>query len=558
VIQPIARLGLLVGLCAFSPARSQETSPAGIRFVEGAREAGLQFEQRCGSLDDKHYLIETIGSGVVLADFNGDGYLDVYLVNGGAVPLAPSEDVVNSLFLGDGQGHFRPGPTDDPARDSGFGVGAVAADYDRDGDLDLYVCNWGPNVLLRNRGDGTFEDVTREAGVGDPRWSTSAAFGDVDGDGLLDLYVANYYEFGSRASMETPTAIWAGLEVFPGPRGLMPEPDRLYRNLGDGTFQDVSESAGILAAPPGYSLAVAMADLDHDGRTDIYVGADSTRNFYWHNEGNGRFVDIGLEAGVALSGNALPQASMGIGVGDLKEDGLIDLVVTHFARDYNTYYEAVGKNAFLDATFSSGLAGPTFPNLCFGIEMEDLDADGHLDLFFANGHVYPNVDERAMATSYPQRNQIFLGRGDGTLEDVSARAGPGLELLAVSRGTASGDIDADGRIDVVVNNVDGPPHLLWNRTTGMGHWLGIRVQGRAGALDLSGVGAVVTVRAGDRIQRREVRAGTSYASASMGPLMFGLGDSDQVEELTVEHPIGGTRRLRNLQADRVLTLELGP
>ena len=355
-----------------------------------------------------------------------------------------------------------------------------------------------------------------------------------------------------------PRTVWSGLNVAPGPRGMTAEHDRLYRNRGDGTFEDVSSPAGLHREPARYALGVAIIDLDGDDRPDVYVANDSVPNTYWHNEGDMRFLDLGLGAGIALSGEGRAQAGMGIVAEDLSGDGELDLVVTNFARDYTTYYQRIGPGFFQDRTFASQLAVPTFPMLGFGVLGEDFNLDGALDLFVANGHVYPEVDDRPMATSYAQKNQVFRGLGDGRFEPLDGAAGPGLDLVAVSRGAAAGDLDGDGRVDLVVSNLDGPVHLLWNRTTSRGHWLGVRVRCPAGVRDRTCIGSRVTVEAGGRRWSRTVTAGSSFASSSSPDLVFGLGAAVRVRRVEVRFPDGTLHARENLPVDRYIEIERQP
>jgi hypothetical protein len=545
-----------MGLASCGDAGAPATPLRGdIWFEEGARAAGIDFVHKSGDAR-KRYLVETIGAGVVLADLNGDEHLDVFLVSGGNVEQEAQPAPRCGLFFGDGKGAFLPAPESDATRMAVFGFGATAADYDRDGDLDLFVCCLGPDVLLRNRGDGTFDDVAAAAGVSDGHWSSSAAFGDVDGDGWLDLFVANYFEFGA-AARERRGCEWAGIAVACGPKGETPEPDRLYRNKGDGTFEDVSRRSGILSHAPRFGLAVTMSDLDGDRDLDILVANDSMPNDFWENDGHGAFTETALEKGIALSSEGLAQAGMGLAVEDLDGDGRFDVLLTTFSRDYNTCFIQCGDGTFEDRTNLVGLAQPTWRELAFGVLAEDFDRDGEPDAFFANGHVYPEVDRFPVDTTYAQRCQVFRNKGRGRFEDRGGAAGPGLDLSAVSRGAAAGDLDEDGRIDVVVSNLDGPPHVLWNRSASANHWLAVRLRAAPGVSDLACVGSIVTVRAGDRTWRREVRAGGSFASCSAPDLVFGLGARTRADSVEIEFPDRTKEVRRDVPADRVLVIARG-
>jgi len=550
----------LAFLCASS---CHDAAPAASRsargpvwFEEGARAAGIDFKHRSGG-ERKKYLIETIGSGVVVADLDGDEHLDVFLVNGGDIDPTAGPEPRNGLFFGDGKGHFRLAPESDATRKTGFGFGATAADYDRDGDLDLFICRLGSNLLLRNRGDGTFDDVTANAGLESNSWSSSAAFGDVDGDGWLDLFVASYFEFGSAASRSHRDCEWAGIKVACGPKGETPEPDHLYRNKGDGTFEDVSERSGILADAPRFGLAVVMTDIDGDHDLDIIVANDSMPNDLWENDGHGHFTDTALNKGIALSSEGHAQAGMGLAVEDLNGDGRLDVLLTTFSRDYNACFLQSPDGTFDDRSDVAGLAQPTWRELSFGVVAEDFDRDGEIDAFFANGHVYPEVDRNPVDTTYAQKCQVFRNRGGARFEDLAGHAGPALDLLAVSRGAAAGDLDEDGRIDIVVNNLDGAPYVLWNRSDPKNHWIAVRLRAAAGVSDLTCVGAVVTVRTDDRTWRREVRAGGSYGSCSAPDLFFGLGARTAVKEVLVEFPDRTEDVRRDVEIDRVLVIKRG-
>ena len=549
-------LALLLACSEEKNAPDHGSTPGPAPFHFEAR--SVAFRQVCGRAKGKDSLLETIGSGVVVADFNGDENLDLYLVSGAEYPRGgAASGATNALWFGDGRGGFTEGPKGDPARDRGFGVGAVAADYDRDGDLDLYVCNWGKNVLLRNRGDGRFEDVSAAAGVAGGEWSASASFGDVDGDGLLDLYVANYLEFGSSDSLNVPPREWTGLKVPPGPKGLKPQHDRLYRNRGDGTFVDISASAGLFDEPARYSLAVLMSDLDADGDLDIYVANDSQSNAFWENNGQGRFEDVGLLNGSSMSINGHAQAGMGIAAEDLDNNGVFDLVVTNFIRDYNTLYLGRLDHSYDDRTTASGLASPTFMSLAFGVAAEDFDNDGIFDLFFANGHVYPQVDQNPVESHYAQKDQIFRGLGSGRFEECTRGAGPAFASAEVSRGVIAADLDGDGGQDLVISEVDAAPTILMNRSPSRGHWLVVRLRGKPPGRDLGCVASMVELElSSGRRLRREMRAGGSYASGGPAQLHFGLGGATEVTRLSVKPPRGPTLVFDHLGVDRAITIEV--
>ncbi len=527
-----------------------------IWFEDEAAAAGLVFEHRSGVARDKRYIIESIGAGTAVADFNGDGHLDVFLCGGGKTPRPEAEGRDSALFFGDGKGRFTRSTQVFATDRDGVAFGAVAADYDRDGDMDLFVCRWGENILWRNEGNGDFVDVTAKAGLRDRGWSSSAAFGDVDGDGWLDLYVAKYLDFGSPQSLARTNCDWAAIKVACGPKGEVPEADRLYRNKGDGTFEDVSDAAGITKEAPRYALAVMMTDIDRDRDLDIYVANDSMSNALWINDGKGHFTDSALEFGLALSAEGVAQASMGIAIDDMTGDDRPEVVVTNFARDYDTVYVQQADGTFDDRTDRFGMAQATWRQLAFGIISEDFDRDGRLDLFVANGHVYPEVDQHPVDTSYFQRCQIFRNDGGQRFIDVSDASGPGLAISTVHRGAAAGDFDEDGRIDLVVNVLDGKAELLMNRSERLGHWVAVRVRGRPGVSDLTCVGARVAVESGGRTLTREIRAGGSFASCSGSDVFFGLG-SARIDSIVVSFPDGRVIKRHDAGADQVVLFERG-
>ena len=528
-------------------------APSRLRFVDGTRASGLDaFRQRNGS-PDKMLVDESFGAGVALVDVDGDGDLDAYLTNGGTGQESNGAAPADALFLNDGAGHFTDGTEAAGLGDRLWSYGVTAADYDGDGDADLYVTNHGPNRLYRNDG-GTFVDVASELGVADARWSTGARFFDFDRDGDLDLYVANHIAF-DRASVAAQglREDYFDLEVYYGPLGLDPAPDALYRQESDGTFTDVSLESGI-AARPLFAFQVVTFDWDRDGWPDLYVANDSTPNVLWHNRRDGTFEDVALGCGVALSSAGSPQAGMGVAVGDFDGDGREDLYVTNFSEDYFTLYRGGERGIFRDVTTRANLYRPTLHALGWAAFLEDFDADGDLDLFAANGHVFPQVDRLGRRTRYRQRNQLFENLSGGRFRLPPDGGGPGLAVEAASRGAAVGDVDGDGDRDVLVGNLDGPPTLLLNESRG-GETLVVRLVGAAGNLDA--VGARVVARVGERRLLRLVGVGSGFLSASDPRLHLGLGSAKGVDELVVTWPDGSVTEVADVAAGRVVTVAHG-
>jgi len=528
-------------------------------FVERASEAGLDFVHRNGAVGEYNYPELLVGGGALL-DIDVDGLLDVYLVQSGPVPGAAggappgsasgglaADRPGNRLYRNLGYGVFEDVTDVAGVGDTGYGAGATAADYDRDGLVDLYVTNVGSNRLYRNLGDGVFEDVTERAGVGDPAWSSSSVFFDYDGDLDLDLFVANYVVWS--ADRERPCLGPNGLRNYCNPAEYPPAPDTLYRNDGGGRFTDVSEAAGIRSfAGPG--LGVVAADLDGDGLVDLYVANDQAVNHLWLNRGDGTFREDALARGAALNELGQPEAGMGIAVADPDGDGDLDLFLTHLSGETNTFYRNDGGGFFVDETDELGLGGVSKPYTGFGTSWFDYDGDGLLDLFVANGKVTPGD---TAAFDYREPNQLLRAGHSGTYEDVSTEVGPALELLEVSRGAAFGDLDNDGDVDILLVNNEGPMRLFRNDVGNARSWLIVDLCG-GGVFDRSATGARVTVEAAGRSWTREVRAAYSFAVANDPRVHFGLGDAGQVDRLAVRWPDGTVSERTDVEVDRILRL----
>jgi hypothetical protein len=517
---------------------------SGPRFVDRAVERGLDLVVTFGS-EEKNYIIERTGTGAGLSDYDGDGDLDVYLVNGSLVDLPPGEPPPSDrLYRNDGEARFTDATAEAGLLEQEWGAGCLFADFDNDGDSDLFVSNFGPDVFYRNNGDGTFTDVSREAGVHDPRWGSGAAAGDFDSDGFLELVVANHAVFDRNAPPEQ-NCYWKGVKVSCGPLSHPPETHLLYRNRGDLTFEDVSVASGV-ALKRGYGFGVVLDYFDDDELLDVYVANDLTENFLFLNRGRLQFEDFGALSGAAYVEGGRAQAGMGVDSGDFDSDGRPDIYVTNFSDDYNTLYRNDGSGLFSDVTYHTRLGEPTFPYLGWATRFLDVEHDGDLDLFVVNGHIWPEVDEVASGTWYAQSNQLFLNTGEGPFVEASQEAG--LVEKHLGRGAAFGDVDEDGDLDAVLANMHALPTLLFNETTGKGHWLQLLLVGRASNRD--GVGARVSVTASGKKQMQTAKSGGGYLSSHDPKLHFGLSRSGS-GEVTVRWPSGRTEALGALQADRV-------
>ena len=527
----------------------------GVRFTEVGRAAGLKLAVTFGSAE-KRYIVERPGTGLAFFDADGDGDLDLYLVNGlefgqEGKPDAPSD----ALYRNNGDGTF----TDITRRagivDGRWGAGALAGDYDNDGDKDLYVTNFGPNALYRNNGDGTFTDVGREAGVDDPRWSTSAAWLDYDLDGDLDLYVADHVEYDrANPPKMDKRCVWRGFDVGCGPLFYTPLPHHLYRNNGDGTFADVSAAAGI-SKTPGYGFGVVAGDFDNDGDPDIFVANDSMANFFWRNNGDGTFTDVALQSGAAYDEDGREQAGMGVDFGDINNDGLWDLFVTNFSEDHNTLRRNDGRLFFTDISFTSGVGENSLPYLGWFTKFFDFDNDGDQDIVVANGHVWPEADRFAATHGYAQEPLLYANRGDGTFRDVSLAAGEIFSRRAVSRGGAVADYDEDGDLDVVIAHMGEPPWLLRNDGGNRLSWISFLLEGTRSNRDA--VGARVSLRAGQDWQHFEIREGDGYNSSGDPRAHFGLGGAARADRVEIRWPSGKVETFDGLQARTVYTIREG-
>ncbi len=537
-------------------------APPSVGFVDVAPAAGLLAPNIFGGVKEKKYILESTGCGAAFFDYDNDGYLDIFLVNGSRLEgFSAKEAPTNHLFHNNRDGTFTDVTVRAGLAHSGWGQGVCVGDFDNDGLEDLFVTYYGQNVLYRNRGDGTFQDITEAAGLSSrgTRWGTGCAFLDYDKDGWLDLFVANYVDFDLATAplpgSQRDHCHWKGIPVFCGPRGLKGGQNILYKNNRDGTFRDVSGEAGILKKDKDYyGLGVGVADFDNDGWPDIYVACDSSANLFYHNNRNGTFSESALVAGVAYNQDGREQAGMGVGIGDYDHDGFFDILKSNFSDDTSTLYHNDGDGSFSDRTIRARLGLHT-RFLGWGTGFFDYDNDGWKDIFIANGHVYPEIDAYSMDTRYRERKLLYRNLGNGTFEDVTAGAGPALLEERPARGVAFGDYDNDGHIDILVNNMNENPSLLRNDGGNANHWLEVKTIGTRSNRD--GIGARVTLFYGRQRQTEEVRSGGSWASQSDLRVHFGLGSADKIDRLEVRWPSGLTENLDNVPANQILVVREG-
>jgi hypothetical protein len=517
-------------------------------FLDATKESGIAFRHRHGGSGDKH-MVETMAGGGGFWDYDADGDLDVYLLNGAPLPgYEGPRPLTNALYRNEG-GRFVDVTVEAGLPEPSYSMGSLAADYDDDGDLDLYVTSFGPNHLYRNEGDGTFTEVTETAGVGETGLSTSAAFGDVDGDGDLDLYVANYIEYSLEGAVYCGDRT-LGIRTYCHPDNYVGAPDVLYRNEGDGRFSDVSVEAGV-SLKEGKGLGVIFTDFDEDGDPDIYVANDSTMNYLFLNLGGGRFEETALALGVGFDEDGRAEGSMGVDAGDYDGDVKLDLWVTNFESEGNTLYRNLGDGTYADATYAAGLALPSLPWVGFGTGFFDFDNDADVDIFVANGHIMDHPSFLSDATRYAQPKGLYRNEG-GRFDDVSRSAGEPFGREAVGRGTAFGDWDDDGDPDLLVMNNNDVPNLLRNETENGNHWTLLRLVGRRSNRDA--IGAVVRIEAGGKRQIDELRCGYSYLSMNDPRLHFGLGTAGRIDHLEIRWPSGLNQVFSGLPADRLILL----
>ncbi len=540
-----------------------QTGP--IVFQDIAAKAGLTSWKHTMGAPDKHFIIETNGSGVGLIDYDNDGWLDIYLVNGSTPDAlagkAPAPKA--ALFHNNHDGTFTNVAEKAGVTNERWGIGVSIADYDNDGWPDIYVSNFGKNRLYHNNHDGTFTDVAEKAGVTLGNWSTGSTWGDYDGDGRLDLFVPGYIHYDianqpSSGASGSPFSFceFRGEAVMCGPRGLKGEPDHLFHNNGDGTFTDVSEKAGVADKNAYYGLASAFVDVNNDGKPDLVVANDSTPNYLYLNKGDGTFEDASYASGYALNENGRETASMGIGIGDYQNNGLVDIYNTTFSDDYNPLYRNDGNANFTDISYQMGIAEPTIPFLGWGTAFLDYDNDGWKDIVISNGHVYPAVDRMAWGTSWAQRPLLFRNAEGKKFDLVPAVEGTGLAKVVVGRGLAVGDLFNDGKLDVVINVLDGNPVLLRNVNPDNHHWIELKLVGGPKS-PRDAVGATVYLTAGGKKQRGDVISGASYASSHAPRIHFGLGDATTIDAVEVHWPSGSIEKFSISKPDQIITLTEG-
>ena len=514
-------------------------------FVDVTEEAGIHFKHSSGATEHKH-IIETMGSGVVFFDYDTDGDPDLYFVNSGSVPQGNLQTLGNVLYRNEGDGRFTDVTEISGTGDTGYGMAASAADIDNDGDPDLYVANFGQDKLYRNNGDGTFTDITEAAGIDNTRWSIAAVYLDFDVDGDLDIFVVNYLVY----ALSMPVSTYKGIVGYGHPRSYEGTPDVLYRNNGDGTFSNIAETAGVTNPVEGRGMAAVAWDYDQDGLPDIYVANDTNRNFLYHNNGDGTFADESVFIGVGYDDRGVAEGSMGVDCADYNGDGWFDLIVANSEKA--TLYKNEEGLFFADATADSGLERPTLPFVGFSPLFLDYNNNGYLDMFCANGHPQDVVEILLDHETYAQRDQIFENNGDGTYTDVSATAGPYFSETLVGRAAATADYDNDGDPDIVIMNSNQRAVLLRNDGGNKKNWLGIKLVGTQSNRD--GIGAKVTVATGSTTQIREVKSGSSYASGSDTRLLFGLGENERVDRITIVWQSGITQQLEDVSINQILTI----
>jgi enediyne biosynthesis protein E4 len=538
------------------------TTPSPVQFVDVAREAGLNIPNVWGGVDHKRYIIEAKGSGIAFFDYDHDGWLDIYLTNGTRFgePWPDGQAPTSHLYKNNRDGTFTDVTDKSHLACTGWQTGVCVGDYDNDGWDDLFCCFWGHNILFHNNGDGTFTDVTHKSGLYDERfrWAAGCTFLDYDRDGHLDLFVCNYIQLdpAKTPAVGDPAACqWKGIPVMCGPRGLTGDTNVLYHNNGDGTFTDVSQKSGILKPGPRYSITAVAADFDNDGWPDIYVAVDSEPSILFHNNHDGTFTDMAVMAGCAYSENGHEQAGMGVGVGDYDCDGWLDIFKTNFADDTCNLYHNNGDGTFSDVTFASGI-GINNQYVAWGCGFVDYDNDGWPDIIQVNGHVYPEIGGHEIGQAYKNPRLVYRNMGNGQFKDVSSTMGPGITECFSSRGAAFGDFDNDGDIDALILNMNDLPSLLRNDGGNIQNWIKLKLIGTK--CNRTAIGARVRVVTDKHAQMDEVRSGSSVMSQSDLRLHFGLGKAQTVDLIEVKWPTTQKiERFTQVKPNRILTIREG-
>jgi hypothetical protein len=520
------------------------------QFTDITAKAGIKFSHVASN--DSKYVVESMSGGVILIDYDRDGYPDIYFTNAPTVSMAvKGEAARGALYHNNRDGTFTDVTEKAGLATPCFAMGGAVGDYNNDGWPDLYLTCLGGNKLFKNNGDGTFADVTKKAGVADGRWSTGAAFGDYDGDGFLDLMVTNYVDFHLNdlpGFGSAPNCKYRGIDVQCGPRGLKGAGDALFHNNGDGTFTEVSKQAGVNDPNGYYGMSVIFSDFNNVGRPDIYVANDSTPKFLYKNLGNGKFQEIGLESGTAVSEDGSEQASMGIAIGDYLHTGRQSLFVTNFSDEYSDLYRNDGDWNFNDVSYKSGVALPSLAYVKWGTVFFDADNDGWLDLIVVSGHVYPQVDTLPSGARYKEPKVLQLNQKDGTFCDASEQAGPAFQLPRVSRGVAAGDLFNSGHVDLVIEDLAGAPMILKNNGVPGKHWVSVELQGTKS--NRLAIGARVKIVAGGMTQTEEIHSGGSYLSQNDLRVHFGLNAATTIDSLEIRWPSGKIEQIKNLEVDK--------
>jgi enediyne biosynthesis protein E4 len=520
------------------------------QFTDITAKTGIHFSHVSSS--DSKYVVESMSGGVILIDYDRDRYPDIYFTNAPTVDMAiKGQTARGALYHNNHDGTFTDTTDRAGLATPCFAMGGAVGDYNNDGWPDLYLTCLGGNKLFRNNGDGTFNDVTKQAGVADGRWSTGAAFGDYDGDGHLDLMVTNYVDFHLNdlpGFGKAPNCKYRGIDVQCGPRGLKGAGDALFHNSGNGTFTDVSKTVGVEDPNGYYGMSVIFSDFNNTGRQDIYVANDSTPKFLYKNLGNGKFQEIGLESGTAVSEDGSEQASMGIAIGDYLHTGFPSLYVTNFSDEYSNLYRNDGVWNFSDVSYKSGVALPSLPYVKWGTVFFDADNDGWLDLIVVGGHVYPQVDTLPSGARYKEPKVLQLNQKDGTFCDAGEQAGPAMRIPRVSRGVAAGDLFNDGNVDIVVEDLAGEPMILKNNGIAGKHWVSFELQGTKS--NRLAIGARLKIVAGGMTQTEELHSGGSYLSQNDLRVHFGLNSAAKIDSVEIRWPSGKIEMLKNLDADK--------